>query len=72
MQLSRRIFALLGMRDYGRVDFLLPSNGAPVCLEVNALPGMTDHSLLPLAARAIGLSYDMLCDRLVEMAQSRG
>lgn len=71
MQLSRRIFVLLGMRDYGRIDFLLPPNGVPVCLEVNALPGMTDHSLLPLAARTIGLSYDMLCERLVEMARSR-
>lgn len=71
MQLSRRIFQLFGMRDYGRVDFLLPPNGIPVCLEVNALPGMTSHSLLPLAAGAIGVSYDALCGRLVAMARER-
>lgn len=71
MQLSRRIFTLFEMRDYGRVDFLLPATGAPVCLEVNTLPGMTDHSLLPLAAGAIGLSYDALCEKLVTMARSR-
>lgn len=71
LQLSRRIFQLLGMREYGRVDFLLPSEGAPVCLEANALPGMTEHSLLPLAAHTVGLSYDVLCERLIMAARSR-
>lgn len=70
-RLTSRIFTLFGMRDYGRVDFLLPASGMPVCLEVNALPGMTTHSLLPLAASAVGISYDRLCEKLVTMARSR-
>ncbi len=69
--LARRVYTLCGMRDYARVDFLLPERGAPVCLEVNALPGMTSHSLFPLAARAAGIDFDSLCDKMVRMAAAR-
>jgi D-alanine-D-alanine ligase len=42
-----------------------------VVLEVNTLPGMTETSLLPKAAAAVGLSYEMLCQRMVELALNR-
>lgn len=68
---ARRAFVALGLSDYGRIDFLLTDDGTPVCLEANALPGMTSHSLFPLAARAAGISYDALCMQLVAAARVR-
>jgi D-alanine-D-alanine ligase len=61
----------LGMRDFSRVDFILDSNAAPWCLEVNALPGLTANSLLPKAALAAGISFPSLCHRLAGMALER-
>jgi D-alanine-D-alanine ligase len=58
-------------RDYGRVDVMVRSNGDPVVLEVNTLPGMTSTSLLPKAAAAAGLSYPELCQRMVDLALGR-
>jgi D-alanine-D-alanine ligase len=45
--------------------------GEPVVLEVNTLPGMTETSLLPKAAAAAGLNYEMLCQRMIELALNR-
>jgi len=67
--LSREAFAALGCRGWGRVDLMLDAAGAPYLLEVNTAPGMTDHSLVPMAARAAGLSYDDLCLRILEAAR---
>lgn len=67
--LSREAFAALGCRGWGRVDLMLDAAGAPYLLEVNTAPGMTDHSLVPMAARAVGLSYDDLCLRILEAAR---
>jgi len=61
-----KAFALLGCKDWGRVDFLMGDDGVPMLLEVNTLPGMTSHSLVPMAAKASGLSYADLCLRLLE------
>ncbi|HWX12453.1 MAG TPA: D-alanine--D-alanine ligase [Trinickia sp.] len=58
--LSRRAFEVLGCTDWGRADFMLDAAGAPYFLEVNTAPGMTDHSLPPKAARAVGISYEEL------------
>lgn len=73
---SRRILETFGVRDFGRVDWLLPDDPAgashPSFLEVNTIPGMTDHSLVPMAAASIGLSMPALCRRLVETARARG
>ncbi|HEY3539192.1 MAG TPA: D-alanine--D-alanine ligase [Trinickia sp.] len=58
--LSRRAFDVLGCSDWGRADFMLDAAGNPFFLEVNTAPGMTDHSLPPKAARAVGISYPEL------------
>ncbi|TKC90917.1 D-alanine--D-alanine ligase [Trinickia terrae] len=58
--LSRRAFDVIGCTDWGRADFMLDANGNPYFLEVNTAPGMTDHSLPPKAARAVGISYQEL------------
>ncbi len=48
---------------------MLDAAGAPYLLEVNTSPGMTDHSLVPMAARAAGMSYEDLCLRILEAAR---
>ena len=60
-------FSLLGCRHWGRVDFIL-TNSAPVFLEVNTVPGMTSHSLVPAAAKVNGLDYDEVVRRIWEGA----
>ena len=66
--LCLRAFRALGCRGWGRVDLMLDKRGRPYLLEVNTAPGMTDHSLVPMAARAVGLSYEDLCVRILEGA----
>ncbi|MBU8907210.1 D-alanine--D-alanine ligase family protein [Desertibacillus haloalkaliphilus] len=59
----------LGCDIYSRVDFIIPTDGSePVILEVNTLPGMTPTSLYPDAAREIGLSYDEMVEKLVQLS----
>ena len=65
-QLASRAFAALGCGGWGRVDILCDNTGAPWLLEVNTAPGMTDHSLVPMAARAIGIDFDELVIRILE------
>jgi D-alanine-D-alanine ligase len=48
------------------VDFMLDADGAPKLLEVNTVPGMTDHSLVPMAAKADGIDFDSLCAQVLE------
>ncbi|MHB8141709.1 MAG: D-alanine--D-alanine ligase family protein [Vulcanimicrobiaceae bacterium] len=62
---------LLGLRDYSRADFIVTPEGRPYLLEINATPGLTATSLLPDAARAIGMSYEALVERLVGFALAR-
>ena len=57
----------LGLTDYSRADFLVTDDGTAYILEVNTLPGMTATSLLPQEAAAIGLSFDQLLARLIEL-----
>ncbi len=61
-------FRVLGCRGWGRVDFLMDEQGNAFFLEVNTSPGMTDHSLVPMAARAAGLSYEQLVLRVLSLA----
>ncbi len=61
----------LGCRDYARVDFRLGEDGEPSCLEVNTLPGMTQLSLVPMAAAEAGLPFDELIERICTMALER-
>jgi D-alanine-D-alanine ligase len=62
-------FRALGCRGWGRVDLMLDKRGRPYLLEVNTSPGMTDHSLVPMAARAVGISYEDLCVQVLELAR---
>jgi len=65
-QLCLQAFSALGCSGWGRVDLMLDRAGDPWLLEVNTAPGMTDHSLVPMAARAAGLTYEDLCMRILE------
>ncbi len=58
----------LGIEVYSRVDVLLDNDGRPWVLEANTIPGMTETSLLPKAARAAGISYPELCARIVRLS----
>ncbi len=64
--LALRAFATLGCSGWGRVDFMLDKAGQPYVLEVNTVPGMTDHSLVPKAAKQAGLEFDELVLRILE------
>jgi D-alanine-D-alanine ligase len=66
-----RAFRALGCGDYGRVDIILGADCNPYVLEVNTLPGMTETSLLPMAAAQEGLAFGELCVRMVELALNR-
>ena len=58
----------LSCRHLSRTDLILSTDGTPVILEVNTIPGFTPTSLLPKAASCVQISYDELCERLVLMA----
>ena len=58
-------FERLGCAGWGRVDLMLDAKGDPWLLEANTSPGMTSHSLVPMAARALGISYEDLCVRIL-------
>ena len=67
--LALRAFRALGCRGWGRVDLMLDKRGRAFLLEVNTSPGMTDHSLVPMGARAVGISYEDLCVKVLELAR---
>jgi len=66
--LALRAFQLLGCQGWGRADLMIDASGTPYFLELNTSPGMTDHSLVPMAARQAGLSFEQLVLRVLEMA----
>ena len=63
---GRRAYDALGCRGLARVDIRVDKFGQPWVLEVNTIPGMTSHSLVPKAASRIGLSLGALCERSIE------
>jgi D-alanine-D-alanine ligase len=58
----------LGVEIYSRVDVLLDANNRPFVLEANTIPGMTETSLLPKAAAAVGISFGDLCARIAQLS----
>ncbi|NCC24087.1 MAG: D-alanine--D-alanine ligase [Deltaproteobacteria bacterium] len=69
--LSLKAHACLGLADYSRADFIVDDDDRPHLLEVNTLPGMTRTSLLPRAAKAVGLDFSSLLARLLEMGMTK-
>lgn len=67
-ELALRAFSVLGGRGWGRVDLMLDRQGNPYFLEVNTAPGMTDHSLVPMAARTAGFDFPTLVLQVLEGA----
>jgi len=65
-------FNELGCTGWGRVDFMTGSDGQPLVLEVNTVPGMTSHSLVPMAAREDGIDFEELCWRILETSFATG
>jgi D-alanine-D-alanine ligase len=66
--LALRAFAALGGRGWGRMDLMLDEAGRMFCLEANTSPGMTDHSLVPMAAKSAGIPFAQLVVKLLEEA----
>ena len=62
-------FSTLGCSGWGRVDLMLDRSGKPYFLEVNTSPGMTDHSLVPMAARHAGIAFEDLCVKILQSAR---
>jgi D-alanine-D-alanine ligase len=67
--LALRAFAVLGGRGWGRMDLMLDAAGRMFCLEANTSPGMTDHSLVPMAAKSAGIPFPQLVLKLLEEAR---
>lgn len=66
--MALRAYQALGCSGYGRVDVRVDETGTPYVLEVNTLPGMTSHSLLPKLAAHVGIGYPALCERILSLA----
>jgi D-alanine-D-alanine ligase len=64
-------FAATGASGWGRVDFVASTDGKGLLLEINTVPGMTSHSLVPMAARASGIDFPELCWRVLETSFAR-
>lgn len=70
-ELAARVHGLLECRDVSRIDMVVGEDGTPWVLEVNTSPGMTETSLLPMAAEAVGIGFEALVDRLTRSALHR-
>ena len=65
-RLATAAFNKVGCTGWGRVDFMTGDDGKPQVLEVNTIPGMTSHSLVPMAAKQAGIDFEELCWRILE------
>ena len=63
-----RAFKVLGAEGWGRIDLMLDDEGRFYLLEINTSPGMTSHSLVPMAARVAGIPFEALCLRILDGA----
>ncbi len=69
--ISVRVYEELGVRDFGRIDLIISEKGEVYTLEVNTIPGFTETSLLPDAARSAGISFEELVSKITEFAIDR-
>ncbi len=70
-RLAKKAHQVLGLRDFSRVDLMVDQKNQPFVLEVNSIPGFTETSLLPKAAKAVGIGFDELCVKLLQLARNR-
>jgi D-alanine-D-alanine ligase len=70
-EVARRAYEALGCTGFARVDLMLDSDRGPQVIEANAIPGLTDTSLFPMAADAAGISFEELVGKIVELALQR-
>lgn len=68
--LAEKVFQTIGLRSYGRADFLLQNDKTPWLLEVNSLPGLTETSLLPKSAKYEGTDFSQLIQKIIQMANT--
>lgn len=66
--IAKKTYVAMGCRGFSRIDFIVDQAGNPYVLEVNTIPGMTEMSLVPDAARAMGMSFKQLAIRIIELA----
>src|SRR5580693_2745047 len=69
--LALAAFEAAGASGWGRADFMMDGADRPLLLEINTIPGMTSHSLVPMAARAVGIDFDELAWRVLETSLTR-
>ena len=69
--LALATFAAVGAEGWGRADFMMDKAGKPYLLEINTVPGMTDHSLVPMAARALDIDFEQLVWQVLETSFTR-
>jgi D-alanine-D-alanine ligase len=69
--LSLAAFEAVGAFGWGRADFIMDAAGRPLLLEINTIPGMTSHSLVPMAARTVGIDFEELVWRVLETSLAR-
>ncbi|MBQ7954534.1 MAG: D-alanine--D-alanine ligase [Lachnospiraceae bacterium] len=68
-QIAENVFKVLRLKNYARMDFLMEEGSEKLyCLEANTLPGMTPTSLLPQEAQAVGMSFEQLCEKIIEIS----
>ena len=68
---AQQVAKVIGLETYSRSDFLISEDGQMYCLEANTLPGMTPTSLLPQEAAAIGMNFNQLCEKIIEISMRR-
>jgi D-alanine-D-alanine ligase len=70
-KLALASFEVCGAEGWGRADFMMDKTGRPLLLEINTVPGMTDHSLVPMAAKTAGIDFEELVWRVLETSFAR-
>ena len=67
-RIAEEVVTALRIKTYARMDFILSDDNEIYCLEANTLPGMTPTSLLPQEAQAIGMNFEELCEKIIEIS----